>query len=579
MAQEAITPQSIWREYDKGLSFNTNINLYDTVENNENFYIGKQWEGVQSNGLPTPVFNFIKRIILFLVASTATDNIKMNASPLSSSGMESTQQMEQLCSVVNAQFTALFEQNKIGKKMRDFMRNSAVDGDACLYTWFDPDVETGQTAKGAIKTEILENTRVIFGNPTSRDVQSQPYILITRREDVAQVKRSMGRTGEADGVQPDTDDTNNHFDALTDGKCTTVLRMWKDPDTKTIWCMKTSKDVVVRQKWDTGQKLYPIIWMPWDYVQNCYHGQAAVTGLIPNQVFVNKVFAMTMISLMTTAYPKIVYDKTRISKWDSRVGAAVGVNGGDIGSVAKAIDPATVSPQISQFIELAISLTKEFMGATDAALGDTRPDNTSAIIALQKASGVPMELTKQNLFQCVEDLGNIWIDMMRNCYGERYVELPPTEQEQAMGIPPTPAPVLFDFGILASVPLSLKLDVGGSAYWSEIAQMNTLDNLLMQKQIDVIDYLERVPDGYISNKQELIATIRKRRAQAAAAAQGNAPTPTENVGVDSPVAPQNQAQGSQNMVLQGGGGYAQLQRKLNETGAEGLNLHNIQMQQ
>ena len=92
----------------------------------------------------------------------------------------------------------------------------------------------------------------------------------------------------------------------------------------------------------------------------------------------------------------MVYDKTRIARWDSGVGKAIPVNGGDVSNVARAIDPAALSPQVSQFIELAISLTKEFMGATDAALGDTRPDNTCAIIALQKASSVPMELTKQN---------------------------------------------------------------------------------------------------------------------------------------------------------------------------------------
>lgn len=80
--------------------------------------------------------------------------------------------------MVNAQFEALFEQNKLGKQTREFMRNAAVDGDACIYVWFDPDAETGQTAKGTIRTEILENTRVSFGNPTNRDVQSQPYLLI-----------------------------------------------------------------------------------------------------------------------------------------------------------------------------------------------------------------------------------------------------------------------------------------------------------------------------------------------------------------------------------------------------------------
>ena len=518
MEQKRQTPETVWAEYEKGVDFKNQLNLYDTVRSNEDFYIGKQWEGVQSNGLPTPVFNFIKRIILFLVASTSTDNIKMSASPLSSTGSNTSVEMERVCTIVNAQFEALFEQNKLGKKIRTFMRNAAVDGDACIYTWFDPDVETGQTAKGAIRTELLENTRVIFGNPNCREVQSQPYIIVSRRELVSAVKRRAEQFGgSADTIRSDTDEANDRFDAMIDGKVTTLMRLWIDPEAKTLKAMETTKDTVIRPEWDTGQKLYPIVWMNWDYVQNCYHGQAAVTGLIPNQIFVNKIFAMTMISLMTTAYPKVVYDRTRIGKWDSRVGAAIGVNGGDVTNVAKAIDPAVISPQVSQFIELAISLTKEFMGATDAALGDTRPDNTSAIIALQKASSVPMELTKQELFQCIEDLGNIWLDLMRTYYGARFVEVSPSEAEQqamasigltqAMGS----KPVLFDFSVLERIPLSLKLDVGGSAYWSEIAQMNTLDNLLMQGQISVIDYLERVPNGYISNQQELIQTLRDRQ--------------------------------------------------------------------
>ena len=311
--------------------------------------------------------------------------------------------------------------------------------------------------------------------------------------------------------------------------------------------------------------------MNWDYVQNCYHGQAAVTGLIPNQIFVNKMFAMTMISLMTTAYPKIVYDKTRIAKWDSGVGKAIPVNGGDVTNVARAVDPAVISPQVGEFINLAISLTKEFMGATDAALGDTRPDNTSAIIALQKASSVPMELTKQNFFQCIEDLGRIWLDQMRVYYGVRYVDLKPTEEEKqaaltmGMNLGNNPRPVEFDFDVLNEVPLSIKLDVGGSAYWSEIAQMNTLDNLLMNGQITVIDYLERVPNGYISNQQELIQTLRERMGLGAAI-----PTaPEQNGAIGAGQAAQ--------MQLTGGSGYGELQRAINQTGVDGLNLDGIRV--
>ena len=38
--------EKVFELYDKGVQFNQNIELYENVENNENFYIGKQWEGV-----------------------------------------------------------------------------------------------------------------------------------------------------------------------------------------------------------------------------------------------------------------------------------------------------------------------------------------------------------------------------------------------------------------------------------------------------------------------------------------------------------------------------------------------------
>lgn len=566
MRERKITPESVEKEFSKGVGFNTQIDLYETVKTNEDFFIGRQWEGVKSNGLPTPVFNFIKRVVMYLVASTSTDNLKISASPLSSSGMGTEKELERICRVVNAQFVALFEQNKVSKKIREFMRNAAVDGDGCLYTWFDPDAETGQEAKGAIRMEILENTRVLFGNPNRAEVQSQPYILVTRREDVDDVKdRAENYNPSAvDSIKADTDDNNDRFDTLAGDKVTLVTRFWRDRKSQHIHAIECTKDAVVRPEWDTGLKLYPIVWMPWDYVQNCYHGQAAVTGLIPNQIFVNKAYAMSMISLMTTAYPKIVYDKTRVGSWNNGVGQAIGVNGGDVSTVAKAIDPATISPQISQFIESAISYTKEFMGATDAALGDTRPDNTSAIIALQKASGVPLEIVRQNLWQCVEDLTAIWLDMMRAYYGKRYVELPPLANPDPLptSIPmgmDTPAmqqfvsgagPVLFDFEVLDRHPLSLKIDVGGSAYWSEIAQMQTLDNLLMNGQIDIVDYLERVPNGYIVNQQELIDKMKQKMGTTQLPATGTEP----------PVPVEGESE------VVGGSGYGTLQRKINETG-------------
>ena len=165
------TPELVYKRYDKGVSFNTQINLYDTVKENENFFIGKQWEGVESNGLPTPVFNFLKRVTLFQIATISSNNLSMQATPLNSTSRCELGDLEQVTDVLNKQFAELFERNKIVTKVREFMRNAAVDGDGATYSWFDPDMETGQEAKGGIVTEIIENTRIIFGNPNERNVQ------------------------------------------------------------------------------------------------------------------------------------------------------------------------------------------------------------------------------------------------------------------------------------------------------------------------------------------------------------------------------------------------------------------------
>ena len=552
--RDEMTPQKVSKEYEAGLSFNQGIELYDCVQTNENFFIGKQWEGVKSNGLPTPVFNFLKRVVLFSVANVSTDNLKLHAKRLPSSGQLPANMADLLADILNDQFAAIFEYNKMGSCIREFCRNAAVDADGCTYTYWDSGVDTGQPSKGAIRTEVLMNTQVMFGNPNSRDVQSQPYILIERRMLVKDAKRRAEANGsEAYLITADEKESGDpHLDNLGGDKVTVLLRLWRDEDTGTIHGYECTRNAEIRKPWDLGIKLYPITWMNWDYVQDCYHGQAMITGLIPNQIFVNKLFAMSMISLMTLAYPKVVFDKTKVSKWSNRVGAAIAVNG-NVDNVAKIMDPASISPQISQFIDIAIGYTQKFLGASDVALGDTRPDNTSAIIALQRAAATPMELTKQNLLQSIEDLGRIYMEFMSEYYGNRFVEVPGPNGQGKVIVP-------FDFSILKEIPFTVELDVGASSYWSEIASMQTLDNLLMQGKISTVEYLKRIPAGQITDRETLIAVLEEQERMEKAMAG----IPVPDAG-----AQQTSVPGATDEVeppVRGGPGYGALQRKINQTG-------------
>lgn len=564
--------KSGYKLYKQAQAFNASINLNDTVRVNENFYIGKQWEGVQSNGLPTPQFNFLKRVVGFIVATITTDNIKVNASALART--PNTKELVEPTRVVNDEFEALTEQNKVPSLMREFARNAAVDGDGCLYSYWDEKAETGQDAKGTVRSEVIENTRVFFGNPNDRRVQTQPWVIITKREDVRTAKIRAKAEGMENWQDITADLDERQIDSAKetqDDKCTVLLLLWRDEKTETIWAYEFTQKCGIRKPWDLGIKLYPICWLNWDYVQDNYHGQAMITGLIPNQIFVNKIWAASMLSFLKTAYPKVIYDRTRVTKWDSRVGGAIGINGGDVNTVAKIMDPATISPQIAQFIELAVNQTEESLGATSVALGDTRPDNTSAIIALQRAASTPTELTKQNLYQCIEDLFRIYLEFMAEYYGKRMVDMPtPDEVRQAAMFAgqnvPDEVAMEFDFGMLKQHPMTLKLDVGASSYYSEIASMQTLDNLLQQGRIDTLQYLERIPDGYIPARRALIAELKQQQMQQM---QMQAQMP--------PAPPSAGGEGEETIALGAkpeiptGGGFSALQRKVLETGTtEGM---------
>ena len=559
----APTCEEINKKFEKAFDFNSQIGLYDTVQVNEDFFIGKQWEGVQANGLPTPTFNFLKQVVLFQVATITSDNLAMQASPLPSVSPYSTAKLEQITEVLNHQYAAIIERNSIVAKLREFMRNAAVDGDGCMYFYFDPTVENGQMVKGEIVAEVIENTRVHFGNPNSRNVQDQPHIILSRRalvEDARYLAQKYSEAGvcgmNPDEITADSEKFSNRYDSYTDDKVTVLTYLYRNRDTGTIWCCEATEKGVLRKAYDTQYKRYPLVWLNWDYIHDCYHGQAMITGLIPNQKFINKMFAMVGISLLTTAFPKVIYDKNRIRGWDGSVGSAVGVNG-NVDNVAKTIDGATVNPQIAQFMQLCIDKTRSFLGASDVAMGDSRPDNTSAIIALQRAANTPMEMTKQNMRQCVEDMGLIWQDMMAVRYGVRMVEVsmpmdPPGEQPLGMQLQPQTFLQPFDFSILRNFPVAIKQDVGASSYWSEMANMQTLDNLLMNHHITLKQYLERLPSGYISKKQELIRDIEAM--DAAAGPGGGAATGISKENIDS-------------LPVQPGSGNGALQRALNRQGA------------
>lgn len=516
----------IYKEYEDGMAYKGNLNLYETVKRNNDFYNDKQWEGVNAPDLDKPVFNIIKPAINYYVAMLITDDIGVSIKKTDNTGDEESEAIEKIFS---DELEKVFEKTKFEYTMRKCLKTCAIDGDIALYAYYDADAETGEMWKGEIKLETIDNTNLIFGNPMESDIQQQPYIIIVSRKLTEEVKAEAEENGlNAELIKADSQSQNTAYDASVESttEYTTLLtKLWKEDGN--ILCKKVTEKAVVQEEQNTELTMYPVAWLSWEKVKNSYHGNSPITGRIQNQIFVNKIYAMAMEYQKQMAFPKIIYDKTKIKNYSNKIGEAIAV----AGDPREAIFANHVNANMnSQAIELAISTmekTSESMGIFDAALGNARPENTSAIIALQKAASLPLDIQKHDYYQFIEDCIRIMFEYMTKFYGLRDVvkevtTIDPNTGQEVSGTTLSS----FNFAELEGFKEKLIVDIGGSAYFSEITQIQTLDNLMTMGLIpDPTIYLEAIPSGYIKNKQEIIKSIRdfreqQEQAQMAQAQQG-----------------------------------------------------------
>lgn len=509
-----------WELYEAGKRYNQRVlgadrNFYDVIDTNIAFASGDQWRNVKGEGLPKPVFNIIKRVKQFKIASLKSDNIAINIQPMeyrASSEDEIMQQNIHFADLTTAEIKNILENINFDAKSRELLSDGFDTGDFCLHWYFDlektpykkyPDI------KGMINAEIIDATNVMFGNPNIRDVEKQPYIILIGRDFVKNLQKeykdNKGKENESI-IQEDYetyymtgDNGKIEIDADDYGKALYIIKYYKK-DGK-VYANKSVQNAYIYKDKDLGYEYYPIAFNNWEHVKGCYHGRAETTGIIPNQIAINKMFAMVIYHLMLTAFPTAVYDVDKVDSWSNEIGAQIpvsGLNGASIKNVAGYLEPATMSSQIMNAIELAMQYTKETLGVGDASLGNVTMNNASALIAVQKSNAVPLENVRANLYEFVEDCGRIIIDMMATNYGIRPVVM---QQDDDRVVEE------FDFSKLKGMWLNIKADVGAASYFSEIASIQTLDNLLNAGRIEFIDYLKRIPDELIPQKQELINSL------------------------------------------------------------------------
>ena len=506
-----------WRQYESGKDYNRKIGLYENVQQNERFYRGDQWKGLNVKGMPLPIMNIIKRVINYLISSISAQSVSVVYSADSMPILPDSAYKDEIrtaCETLTRSAAYRWKKDKIDALIHDALLDAAISGDGVLFTYWDDTIQTGQPYQGDFVTVCVDSVNFFVSDVNQSDIQTQEYILLAGRQSVTSLKKEAeAEKVKKEDIEKITADTERDTQAgdyaeyenedTEAEKATYLIKFWRGDDGNVIW-EKSTKSVVIKRR-ETHMRLYPVCSFAWDRVKNSYHGCAPITGLIDNQKYVNKAFALVMKHMTDTAFSKILYDKTLIPSWSNEVGQAIGVtSGGDVTRAAMAIGTGTMQSGFLDIINLTMQNTKELMGANDAALGEVKPDNTSAIIALQEASSIPLEMIRRNLYQCLEDMANIWLEMMFEYYpDDRFLLFENDAQNQTEVLS-----ARVPFSQMREALLCATVNVGASARFNNISAINTLDKLLTGQYISFRQYLERMPDGILNDRDKLLDEIR-----------------------------------------------------------------------
>lgn len=505
--------ETAWKAYEAGKAYKQRIGLYETVRRNERFYRGDHWYGSNAD-LPRPIFNFIRRITDYQVASVIGGDVSIfysdDALPFTSSE-EKHNAISKGIDVLNRNAAWRWKHSGMEALSYQALQDAAISGDGVFYCWWDPDHRNGHAFDGDIRTDVVDSTNLFVADVNSSDIQSQKYVMLAGRASIESLRQEARTAGasEKDVARIVADEENMGTYTADLGKCelggeekaTFLIRFFRE-NGEVVFEKSTRSCLIRRVK--TGLHLYPVAYFHWHSTKNCFHGTASVSDMVANQKCINTAYAMALKHMSNTAFSKVIYDKTRIPEWSNEVGEAIGALGG--GSMADAVSVVGVGEMQNGYLDLitnVINNTKGMMGATDSALGEERAHNTSAIVTLQTAASIALEHVRVHFCRCIGELASIWADMLcAYCPTERLLPVLEKNGEIRADAP--------DYALLKGALLSASVHVGNINRYSPAATVTTLDKLLDDGHLTPVEYVSLLPEGVLVNRKELLDKFEKK---------------------------------------------------------------------
>ena len=502
----------VWNEYQRGVDYNYRQNLYEKSDKNFKFYLGNQWENAKLGGIQPITLNIIQSIVKYKVGVVKTNSYQIYFNSETYETDEQRRKMQDLCDSLNRFANRVWEKNQVDRVVENCVDDACIDSEGIIYFYED---------NGNIVPEQVDKTNIYYGNENDDNIQTQPYIIISFRRTVDEVKEEAKENGMPDEeIEKIVSDEEYHEQAGKDKRtdeispmCLELLKLYKKDGT--IWMKKCTRLATIVKDTDLKIKLYPVAHYLWIRVKGSARGQGEVEFIIPNQIEINKTATRRALAVKLGAFPKLVANTKYIrnTKALNSVGTTIEVNelnADDVNKVVNYLKPAQMSTDAYNLQKELIDNTQNLAGAGDNVTGNVDPTQTSgkAILAVQQASQQPINSQVKAYKTFIEDIAKIWFEMLKT-YSVDGIRLTKEEKDYANDTT-YDTQYILSYDELEKLELDIKIDITPKSPYDKYAMEMSLENLLGAGQITFEEYVNALPEDSTMPKTKLKEILKTR---------------------------------------------------------------------
>ena len=515
--REETSITTVWQEYERGKDYNYQQQLYEKSKRNYNFYHGKQWEGAKLSGIQPITLNMIKSICKYKVGVVKTNTYQIYFNSDTYKDQKEREHLKDICDMLNRYANRIWEKSKVNKLIRSCINDACIDGEGIIYFYADPDENNN-----SIYCEQVDKTNIYYGNENEDDIQKQPYIIISFRRTVEEVKEEARKNGISEKeIELITEDQDIEEQSGRDLRtteivpmCLELLKLYKGKDGK-IWAKKCTKLATVMKESCLEIDRYPVAHIIWERVKGSARGQGEVETLIPNQIEINKTATRRALAVKLVAFPKLVANTKYISnpKALNKIGTTIELdemNADDVNKVVTYLKPASISSDAYQLQKELQEETQNLAGASDTVTGNVDPTQASgkSILAVQQASQQPINEQVEAYKDFIEDIALIWYAMLK-ANSVKGIELV-REKKDYMNNTTTDETYKMSYKELNKYDLDIKIETTPKSPFDKYAMEMSLENLLTAGQINFEEFVNALPQDSAMPKAELKQILKER---------------------------------------------------------------------